>query len=100
MISSEDIEKLAALSRIEVSDEEKGKLGSDIESILGYVSEIQDVVTGGITQAEKSPVHNVMREDESPHESGIYTEILLAEAPAREGNFVRVKKILPSNYDD
>ncbi|TSC61404.1 MAG: hypothetical protein Greene041614_1102 [Parcubacteria group bacterium Greene0416_14] len=33
MISPEEIEKLAALSRIEVSEEEKKRLGSEIESI-------------------------------------------------------------------
>ncbi len=37
---------------------------------------------------------NVMREDSNPHESGKYTETLLKAAPQREGQYVKVKKIL------
>ena len=35
-----------------------------------------------------------MRDDVNPRESGTYTEVLVSAAPAREGDFVRVKKIL------
>lgn len=94
MISREDIEKLASLSRVEVSAEEKEKLGADIESILGYVSEIQHVVGTAETAALTSAVRTVMREDGDPHETGFYTKAILKEAPARDGNYIRVKKIL------
>ncbi len=94
MISPEDIEKLTLLSRIEVSEEEKKKLGSEIESILGYVSEIQHVVGEAGMLREKPALRNVMREDGIPHETGAYTEALLKEAPSRDANYVRVKKIL------
>lgn len=100
MISREEIEKLAALSRIDISEDEKKKLGTDIESILGYVSEIQNVVAQTETVAEKLPVRNVMRKDDEPHETGAYTNGLLNEAPARDGNYVRVKKILSNPYDN
>ena len=44
---------------------------------------------------KKQEVRNVMREDGPAHETGAYSEALLKEAPAREGDAVRVKKILP-----
>jgi hypothetical protein len=35
-----------------------------------------------------------MREDGEPHESGIYTQKILEQAPAREKDYIKVKKIL------
>lgn len=94
-----DIEKLAKLARIELTDAEKEKFAGDLESILGYVSQIQEVVTEDLPAqagkpAEVGGVFNVLRVDADPTESGKYTERILAEAPDTEKNFVKVKKIL------
>lgn len=98
-IGEKEIEKLANLARIKFSEEEKKELGKDIESILGYVSEIQKVSLDISTKVKPlslqgSDICNVMREDTEPHKSGIYTEKILNEAPKREGDYVKVKKIL------
>lgn len=93
MIGKEDIEKLALLVRISVSDEEKETFTKEIESILEYVSEIQSF-SGDTVEKVAGENYNVFREDGEPHESGVYTEILLAQAPQREGEYVKVKKIL------
>ena len=94
MVSLEDIEKLAALSRVLLREDEKKRLVSEIESILGYVSEIQHVVADAQIVHEKPALRNVMREDSDAHERGTYSEALLREAPEKEGSLVRVKKIL------
>lgn len=87
-----NIEKLALLGRISVSKEEQKALKTDIDSILSYVEQIQDI------SAEVSPVtdalHNVMREDGEPHETGMHTETLLGEAPAVKDDYIEVKKII------
>lgn len=93
MITREDIEKLAAMSRIEVSEEEVKTLHADIDSILEYISTIQEVVTEEPTPTAGT-LRNVLRDDVDPHASGIYTERLLEAAPKREGNYFKVKKIL------
>jgi aspartyl/glutamyl-tRNA(Asn/Gln) amidotransferase C subunit len=41
MISKDDINKLSELSRLAVKEEEKDKLLSDLEGILGYVAELE-----------------------------------------------------------
>ncbi|MFA6094378.1 MAG: Asp-tRNA(Asn)/Glu-tRNA(Gln) amidotransferase subunit GatC [Candidatus Paceibacterota bacterium] len=95
MIDIKDIEKLAELSRIKLTDEEKQKFGTEIESILAYVNQIQEVA--GATASEQpvvGEVRNVMRPDTNSNESGANTEMILAEAPAREGDLLKVKKIL------
>ncbi|MBT3282829.1 Asp-tRNA(Asn)/Glu-tRNA(Gln) amidotransferase subunit GatC [bacterium] len=95
-ITDKDIEKLGDLARIKLSEEEKKGLKTDIESILGYVSEIQEVSSDlkRDTTSDKSEHINIMREDGEPHESGLYTEKILENAPQREGDYIKVKKIL------
>ena len=99
MITLSDIQKLAELSRIKLAPEEQESLRVQIDSILGYIDQIKkaaQVVSS--SDAPKSlkadDLHNVMREDVNPHEPGIFTEKVLNSAPFREGNYLKVKKIL------
>jgi len=94
MLDIKEIEKLAELARIKVPEGEKESLRKDIDAILGYVGEIQKVSADLGEERPKPLLRNVMREDGVPHESGIFTETLLAAAPQRAGQYVRVKKIL------
>ena len=93
-MKKEDIEKLATLSRIALRDGEAETLAHDISSILGYVSEISEITGDGALEKKEGALFNVMREDENPHEGGLYTEALLALAPERKGQYIQVKKIL------
>lgn len=89
-----DIQHLAKLSRIKISDEEAGHIKKDIESVLDYVSVVNDITAdAGITK-KVGAVYNVFRPDEVKNETGGETETLLAEAPERDGNYLKVKKIL------
>ena len=86
--------ELAKLSRISISDEEAESLSHEFESILNYVSEVKEVSNSPRKDLGEFETRNVMREDNAGHESGIYTEKILNEAPARQDNFIKVKKIL------
>lgn len=92
-IELKDVEHLAGLARIAISEEEKKILQRDLEEILGYVS-----TTGiGVGPSEyilEEELRNVMREDTEPHASGKFTEDILSQAPVREGNRISVKKIM------
>ena len=92
MITKEDIENLAKLSRIEISPEETENLRSEIDSMLGYVGKIKEI--GGEDFSTLPALRNVMREDVVTNKAGEYTEEILSIAPQREGNFLKVKKIL------
>lgn len=93
MIRKEDIEKLATLSRIDVSEEEKKELVKDIESILSYISEIQEV-SKKESNSTVGDLRNVMRIDGEPHESEIFTKAILEGMPKKEKGYLKVKKIL------
>lgn len=94
MISKDDIKKLAELARIEVGEDEANKLADDMEAILGYVGQVSAVAGEMKEGVELGPVFNVLREDANPNETGANTDVLLAEAPAVQNGFVKVKKIL------
>jgi len=88
-----DIEKLALLARIELSEEEKQKMVKEMDSILVFIDQIQKADVN-ITEREAGDIRNIMREDGEPHAGGKYTKDILAEAPKVRGNYVEVKKIL------
>ena len=91
----EKVLSLAKLARIKISDTEAETLSKEFESILNYVSEVKSISANEHSNnLENVRVLNVMREDGSPHETGIYTETILNEAPARDGDYLKVKKIL------
>jgi len=98
MITPEDIIKFASLARIKVSDKESESLKNEIESIIAYVSAIQDSsVSEESDEASYMQVRNVLRDDMDAHKTGEYTDILLKQVPRTKDNYVVVKKILSNN---
>lgn len=94
MLEIKDIEKLATLSRIKLTDEEKTSFLKEIDPILGYVAQLKEV-SGKMSDIKKAGEHrNVTRLDEKETESRFHTEALIAEMPDSEGNYLKVKKIL------
>lgn len=88
-----DIEKLAKLARIEITENEKQAFAKDLESILGYVDQIREVVVPEAV-AEVGETYNVLRKDEQTNQGGQYTDKILANAPDTENGFLKVKKVL------
>jgi aspartyl-tRNA(Asn)/glutamyl-tRNA(Gln) amidotransferase subunit C len=92
-IGKADVQKLADLALIDVAEEELDTVTGEIEAILGYVSEVSTLA--GTEAEQQMPVlRNVLREDAEPHESGVYTDSILKQAPDTKGDYLRVKKIL------
>lgn len=91
-MSTVDIAALAKLARLEVSPEEISKLEKEIPAILEFVDTIQKVHVG--KEAPQHALRNVMRADENPIESGLYTEKILEAAPSREGDRIAVKQVI------
>jgi aspartyl/glutamyl-tRNA(Asn/Gln) amidotransferase C subunit len=94
MITRADIDKLATLSRLKLSDEEKALMEKDIANILAYVDTLKTAPMGGASGPIMTENRNVMREDSNPNESGKNTKKLVSLAPKSQGDHVKVKKIL------
>lgn len=89
-----DIKQLAALARIRIQDAEAEQLTRDIDAVLAYVSVVSDITAAGDVTKKVGARFNVFRPDEITNKSGSHTAALMAEAPAQEGNYLKVKKIL------
>lgn len=97
MIEKKDIEKLANLSRMKLGEEEKERFAKEIDSILGYVKQIQEVADStNLAQKEavQYPHRNVLREDVNDRELIDDTSVIVSLAPASHDGYVKVKKIL------
>jgi aspartyl-tRNA(Asn)/glutamyl-tRNA(Gln) amidotransferase subunit C len=92
MVNKDEVKNLANLARIEITEAEADSLTVELDSILGYVGQIKDA-SGGETL--NNPVlKNVLREDVPTNKDNEFTEDILNNAPGREGNYLKVKKIL------
>ncbi|OGI60899.1 hypothetical protein A2814_01220 [Candidatus Nomurabacteria bacterium RIFCSPHIGHO2_01_FULL_38_19] len=86
-----DIENLAGLARIELSEDEKKSLLSDMRDILEYVKIIENVETENVKPEYK--LFNVWRQDEiTPREFS--SELIKEQFPDAQDGFLKVKKIL------
>ena len=94
MITLKELEPLAKLSRIELSDADKASLLKEFDSILGYVDQLKKVDVSMDAEGRVGAVRNVMRQDKAEDTSPEDRERLLKEAPHREGDFIAVKKII------
>ena len=88
------IKRLAKLVRIKIDDKEMPAIAEDLSRIVEYVSKIQNAATHGEQEPKAGMLRNILRQDTNPHESGIYSESILENLPDREGDYVKVKKIL------
>lgn len=93
-MEKKDVQHLAGLARIALTEKEVESLAKDMTDILGYVSDIEEITGNKEKEKKVGPLFNMMREDKDPHEAGKYTKDLLELAPDRKGDYIHVKKIL------
>ncbi len=86
-----DVENLAELAKLELSPEEKESLLHDMEGILSYVKQIEEVEVGDIKPS--NTYHNVWREDELEPRA-FSKDSIIEQFPDSQDGFLKVKKIL------
>jgi aspartyl-tRNA(Asn)/glutamyl-tRNA(Gln) amidotransferase subunit C len=92
-ISIADVEHVARLARLELSEEEKKLFAGQMAAIFGYVEKLKELNTEGILPTSHAvPMENAFREDVARPAFGI--EMALANAPDRVGSFFRVPKVI------
>lgn len=94
MVDIKDVERLAALARINVSDNKKEKLAQEMSAIVDFVSQVQEISGDAKLAVEH---RNCMREDGEPHEGGMYTNALLKTAATAKGRSIVVSKIISND---
>ncbi len=92
-ISLKDVEHVARLARLELSDADKERMRRELDSILSYIDKLRAVDTEGVEPTSHAvPLTNVMREDVT--RPSFPQSDMLANAPERSGDFFRVPKII------
>ncbi len=93
MLSKEEIEHIAMLARLSLTEEEKELFSAQLSSILDYMEKLNELDTENIEPTSHVlSLSNVMRED-APRDS-ISREDALVNAPDRTDKFYRVPKII------
>ena len=92
-LSREQVQHIATLARVELSEEDIDHFGGQLSVILDYFERLRQVNTDDVPPtAHTLGLHNVWREDEAEAPSSVSD--VLANAPLREGDHFRVRVIL------
>ena len=93
----ESVKKLSKLCRIHCTEEEADKLVVDLQKIIDYVEQLENIDTEGVAPCNHvlEEVSNVMREDIVGET--LPRDLLLSNAPDKIGGFIRVPSVLKSS---
>jgi aspartyl-tRNA(Asn)/glutamyl-tRNA(Gln) amidotransferase subunit C len=92
-ITREEVKRVAALARLRLAPDEEARLTADLDHILDAFERLKSVDTSGVDpMAHVEDVGAPLREDQVANPPA--DEALLANAPARDGRFFRVPKII------
>jgi aspartyl-tRNA(Asn)/glutamyl-tRNA(Gln) amidotransferase subunit C len=92
-MEKKDIEALAKLARVNLTEDEKALFAQDMGSILAYVDRIREVATED-RPAEIDQVRNIFREDIPKEYNLSQVENIKNQFPDRDGDYLKVKSIL------
>lgn len=101
--TKKDLEHVALLSRLSLTEEEKEKFVGQMKEVLEYVGQISEMANGDIEASGgegygkrflDSLNKNILREDNVLNEANSYTEALLENAPIRNGDYIEVSQVL------
>ena len=93
MISRAEVEHVARLARLGLTDVEIDLMAGQLNRILEAIGQLQSVDTSSVgPTAQVIALENVMRDDVA--RPGISREAALANAPLRDGALLRVPVIL------
>ncbi|MBS1744757.1 MAG: Asp-tRNA(Asn)/Glu-tRNA(Gln) amidotransferase subunit GatC [Bacteroidetes bacterium] len=98
-ITTEMIDRLAHLARLQFNKDEKNTLKTDLEKMIGFVEKLKEVDTTGVEPLlHITDAVNVWRDDEV--KQTIAKEEALLNAPLSDGNFFKVPKVIKKENEE
>jgi aspartyl-tRNA(Asn)/glutamyl-tRNA(Gln) amidotransferase subunit C len=92
-ISINQVEHVAKLARLELTDDEKATFNEQLNAILQYASKLDELDTSAVEPTSHAiPLHNVLREDAV--RPSLPIEQVLRNAPDEEDNQIKVPAVL------
>ena len=87
------VRRIATLARIHVEDSELGALQTDLNSILGWIEQLNEVNVDGVEPLTGAVQMALKMRDDVVTDGG-YPDKVLANAPERAGDFFVVPKVV------
>jgi aspartyl-tRNA(Asn)/glutamyl-tRNA(Gln) amidotransferase subunit C len=93
-LTKEEVEHIAKLARLGISEEEKEKFRDQLSSILEYVEQLKEVDTDEISPtAQVTGLENVMAADVISDCDEETMKKLVASAPMHDDNYIKVRGV-------
>lgn len=94
MLTKEQVQHLAELSRLELNETEVKKFQGQLSAILSYVEKLREVNTDGVEPtAQVTGLENVARADEADTFGGETKTGVVANVPKKKGEHVQVRAV-------
>jgi len=100
-VSEKDVERVAELANLELTDREKASMLRDLNSVLDYFAELNELdtrsvpptlqVAGQLTEGGEAQSQDLRPDDVAP---SLSRERVLACAPDTDGVFFKVPKVI------
>jgi aspartyl-tRNA(Asn)/glutamyl-tRNA(Gln) amidotransferase subunit C len=92
-VTSEMVDKMARLARLEFNDADKEAIRLDLEKMIGFVEKLNELDTSNVEPLiHMSESVNILREDEV--KGSVTREEALRNAPDTDGTYFRVPKVI------
>ena len=94
MITKEQVEHIAKLARLGLTDKEKEKFQKELSAILDFVEKLEEIDTSKVEpMTGGTNLVNVIRKDEIKPKIKDQRVKILKNVPKREGDFIKVKAV-------
>lgn len=92
-LNADDVEKLARLARLDLTDDERATIGPQLDTILGFIEKLSELDTTDVEPMTTAlDVDNRWRDDQPT--PGLSRNAALANAPAHDDECFRVPPVL------
>jgi aspartyl-tRNA(Asn)/glutamyl-tRNA(Gln) amidotransferase subunit C len=97
ILTRADVERIAALARLELTAEEVALFAEQLTAILGYADQVQQVDTSGVPAASVTTPETTVFRDDVPVPS-LDRDLALSQAPAADhsAGLFKVPRVLGS----
>lgn len=100
-LTREEIEQIATLARLELSEEEKIRYATQLSAVLEYIGMLNEVNTDDIVETcQVTGLEDVVRTDEVKECDEERRQKLIQAFPNRKGNLLKVKAVFDSGISD
>ena len=94
----QDIEDIAELARLHLTQDEKARYAGQLSAVLDYVEMLNEVDTTGVEETcQVTGLEDVVREDVVVESSKEVKKGIISQFPAKVGNLLKVKAVFTND---